>query len=199
VRLWLVIGGILAAALGIALWLLVRDSDDATAGSSAPSAERREPATTPDRPALPHQRTATGSATPSRDYAVGDHVIRDHRTGDQVTRTEPPTEHARPTRLLPASLTKAISQKVLAVMNDCTAAIPADARVAKARLDGDLTVAIKDHSLTVAKVAVALGVTGPALDVAKQCIEERAVGLTTAAADEADLDNYKINVSFRLP
>ena len=199
---WLAIGGVLALGLGIGLWWMLRSDDAPAPAAPRPEPKPREtvtPAASSDRPVLP--RDHDGSASPTtREYAVGDTVIRDHRTGDQITRTEPPIRHPDRTRQLPPSLTKAISQKVRAVMDDCATAIPRDARDDKARLDGEIVVAIKDHTLSVSRTAVALSnVTGPALDAAKQCIEQRSTGLQTTAAGEQDIDNYKISLSFRLP
>jgi hypothetical protein len=95
---------------------------------------------------------------------------------------------------LPVALTKEITTKVDAIISSCTAGESHTG----ARLEGDVTVAIASHTLTVTAISVAIpGATG--LDGAKQCIEQRAVGLSTTAGDLEDIADYKIGVSFRLP
>jgi len=191
-RAWVLIAGIVAIAAGIVLFVLVRSDDDASAHNAPPAAprERVNPGTAAsDRPGLPRERAESGSATPARDEA-----IRDHRAGDHVQRTEPSIDRQRRTRLLPIALTKDITGKVNAVIEACTAGMAASG----ARLEGDVTVAIANHTLTVTAASVAApGATG--VDVAKQCIEQRAVGLSTSAGDQDDIADYKIGVSFRLP
>jgi hypothetical protein len=193
-RAWLVIGGIVAIAAGIALWLLVRSNDDASAQSAPPPAprERVNPGTAAsDRPMLPRDRTERGSAS-----RAGDAVVRDHRTGDHLVRSSPPIDRQQRTRLLPVALTKEITSQVNAMIAACTTAFPAG--TAGVRLDGDVTVAIVNHKLTVTAASVATpGATG--LDGAKQCIEERSVGLSIPADRQEDIADYKIAVSFRLP
>lgn len=196
-RAWALIVGVVAIGVGIVVILLARSSDDASAGSAAPPAAPRErvnPGTAAsDRPALPRERTEPGSAT--RDTIAGDAVVRDHRAGDHVTRTAPPIDQQKRTRLLPIALTKDITAKVNSVIASCTAAIPG---TAGARLDGDVTVAIANHTLTVNAASVAFpGAAG--LEAAKQCVEQRAVGLSIPAGRQEDIADYKIAVSFRLP
>lgn len=96
--------------------------------------------------------------------------------------------------MLPIALTKDITGKINAVIEACATSTPSTG----ARLEGDVTVAIANHTLTVTAASVAFpGASG--LDAAKQCIEQRAVGLSTSAGDQEDLADYKIGVSFRLP
>jgi hypothetical protein len=193
-RAWLVIGGIVAIAAAIALWLLVRSNDDASSPRAPPAPRPRvNPNTASDRPRVVRERTEAGSASPSRDTMADDAVVRDHRPGDHLVRTSPPIDRQQRTRLLPTALTKEISSKVNAVIASCTG----DLHTGGARLEADVAVAIANHTLTVTAVSVAI--PGATLDEAKRCIEQRAVGWTTTAGDQEDIADYKIGVSFRLP
>ena len=75
--------------------------------------------------------------------------------------------------------------------------VPKDARGAKPRLEGQIIVAIKDHKLTVTGATMQLrDVVGDALD-ATQAMHRAEVGRPRRpAADQDDLDNYSIGVTF---
>ena len=97
------------------------------------------------------------------------------------------------------TLTGEISTKIQAVMHECVAAMPADARGAKPRLEGTIQIAIKDQQARITQSAVQLrDVTGSSADTTKQCIEQKSMGLTAAAPDEPDLESYSISITFAL-
>jgi hypothetical protein len=112
----------------------------------------------------------------------------------------PPNVHPPESRKLPSELTQAIAQKVRAVMEDCTASVPREARGPGPRLEGQIVVGIADKKLTITKATAELrDVFGAAVGPTKACIEQKAVGLATAAADQADLPTYSININFAIP
>jgi hypothetical protein len=82
----------------------------------------------------------------------------------------------------------------------CAASLPREARSERSRVEGQITIAIKDHLATVTAAAFQLrDIAEPAQAEVKQCLTQRAVGLTAPAGDEADLDSYGISLSLALP
>jgi hypothetical protein len=126
--------------------------------------------------------------------------VRDHRKD----RTKPialsSVERPAHARKIPPELTRSISDRILPIVRECGAAVPPDARGAKPRLEGPVVIAIKDHQVKVTGATLDLhDVTGDTVEQVKQCIQQKTLGITTAAPDEADLENYPIQISFTLP
>lgn len=196
----------LVAVAAIAGWWWLR-SDDATApsppvaaqGSAGPSATAGAPAT----PELPERRAVVPEADPSvREYRSGDYEVRDHRTptGDERPRDVPPNVHPPGARQLPSSLTHAITAPLREAVAACAASVPADARGTKPRLEGVVTVAIKNHQLAISESAMqARDVTGAAADAVRDCVAGKAIGASVPARDQEDLDSYTINIAFAIP
>jgi hypothetical protein len=162
-------------------------------GASAPTVSPTLPGTA--APALPE-----GDAEHPRDYVVGDTRIRDHRSGTNAPIDVPPNVHPAEGRQIPSLLTHEIAQKLKAVMKQCTADLPAEARGAKPRLEGQIKIAIKDQKATVTKAFMQLrDMTGDAVETTKQCIEQKAVGIENPATDQADLEDYDIHITFAIP
>ena len=150
-------------------------------------------------PALPGDPGAATRDTP-KDYMVGNIRVRDHRSGDNKPLDVPPNPHPADRRELPSSLTHDISQQVKRALYTCATDLPKDARGTKPRLEGQLTVAIKDHTLAITNaVAQIRDVDGPSQDAIKQCVEHKAVGMTSVATDQADLADYGIQITFTIP
>jgi hypothetical protein len=205
----LVVGGLVVVALIAGLVYMLAKDDAQTAQTSSGSGTAvvveapgtgGQPTvtggTTGDRPALP----APPPGQNPRDYVVGDVRVRDHRSGDNKPLDVPPTAHPAEGRLLPSTLTHEVSQKLKAVMRECVASLPKDARGDKPRLEGQVVLAIKDKKLTVTKSLMQLrDVSGESVEPTKQCIEAKALGVENPAADQADLDNYAFNISFAIP
>jgi hypothetical protein len=202
------LGGAGVAVLGIVLWVWLRSgshdddapaSSDRSAGSAAGIDPAPKPVTITPSPSLPvvtegAARPAAGSAT---EYAVGDVRIRDHRSGTHAPLDLPPNIHKPEARQLPSALTHAISQKVKAAMVECIASLPRESTGPSPRLEGTIFVTIKDHQLSISQATMALrDVFGAAADPVRQCVEHKAVTLSTPAPDEADMDAYSISVTF---
>lgn len=199
--------GALIVVAGVALVLMMSRGD----ADRAPSTTRRAPASSEPSapvaaadpaPALP--ATAPSNATVGSDgvkeYMVGGVKIRDHRAGDNKPFDLPPNPHPADSRELPSELTHDISQQIRRQMNTCAAAVPKDVRGAKPKLDGQLTVAIHDHKLTVTDMALQVrDVDGPSADALKQCVVDKAASYVSSAPDQPDLENYGIAITFALP
>lgn len=205
----LVIGALVVVAAGIALVVMLASGEETAEPTKGESVSVRKSVPPPrdpgvvvtDTPRLPaDQRPAGDPGDQPREYAVGDVRVRDHRSGDHAPLDIPPNPHPANARLIPSTLTHAISLKVREVMTECTRSVPADARAEKPRMEGQITISIKDQQLAVQKATLHLrNMSGPAADAAKQCLEQKAIGLATPAADEADLDGYTINLSAAIP
>ena len=59
---------------------------------------------------------------------------------------------------------------------------------------------IKDHTLSLTNIVTQVrDVEGPSADTLKQCVEQKSAGLTSVAADQADLTDYGIGITFGIP
>jgi hypothetical protein len=205
-KLIVALGALLVAA-GVALVLLMSRSD-----GDASATPKRAPAPAPSTgpvaagdpsaPALPSTAptTATTGSDGVKEYMVGGYKIRDHRAGDNKQIDLPPNPHPADSRELPSELTHDISQQVRRQMDTCAAAIPKDVRGTKPKLDGQLTVAIHDHKLTITDMALQVrDVDGPSADALKQCVVEKSASYVSSAPDQPDLDNYGIAITFAIP
>jgi len=201
--------GALAAVAVIILYVFVKHAGSApdTGSTPQPSTQNTGPSTGPITtanggitPALPATGSDPGSGDNPKDYMVGDIHVRDHRTGNHEPLDLPPNVHPPQQRELPSTLTHEISQQVRQLLGQCAIDVAKDARGAKPRLDGQLTVSIKDHTLTLTNIATQVrDVDGPSADALKQCVEQKSVGLTAVARDQADITDYGIAITFAIP
>ncbi len=189
----------LAALAGLAIWLATRGHDDAapahpTAPDPAPPPVER-PHTVEVTPQLPDQPRLGGDDAGVSQYTVDGIPVRDHRTGAGAQQAFDQTLHEPNTRRIPATLTADVTKKVNAVIADCGRLLPAAARGPKPRLEGDLSISIKSGVLTVDKSMLQLRDTIGDATAMQQCVEQKTLGLSTAAADQADLTSYSIHLS----
>jgi hypothetical protein len=206
-RVLLVFGAIAVAAAFIILFLAINAGEgDATAGgttdtTTASASDQVAPSLDGTKPRPRRANDATSDRPPPKEYIVDGQRIRDHRKGDH-----PPPEPRQPAvdpnngRKLAIPVTKAIGGKFQDVFRECSKLIPKEARGGKPKLVGSLFVAIKDQQVTITGTDVKLNdVTGDTVAAAKHCIEQKAVGVSTAAANEADTDRFTIalNLSIR--
>lgn len=207
----LVIGLAIVVALVVGLWLLLGRDDQTTAqasptpatGPAVDTSTRARPSVTPGAPTgapiVPSMPPPSSAENP-REYAVGDVHVRDHRAGDNKPLDIPPNAHPAEGRAIPSTLTHEIAQKVRTVMMECVASLPKEARGSKPRLEGQIVIAINANKLSITKSTMHLrNISGDAVEPTKQCIESKALGLENPAPDQADLDNYSINISFAIP
>lgn len=200
---WLILGGAVVIAICVLLIVKLSGGSGATsrrtaepagdAGSASDSRTRRRP-----RPAIGEEPVARPD-TPVRETTIDGVLVRDHRKGDHPLPELPITAHPPDRRRIPPAVVQDVSARLQAVMKDCTSAIPADARGQKPRLEGVVFVDVKGGELAVTEATVQLrDVTGD-VAAAKACIEQKAVGQTTAAKDVEDTTHYSITLSFAIP
>lgn len=126
-------------------------------------------------------------------------IVRDHRANPSPVPQIPPTIHRPGGPQIKSTTTHDITQQMVKVLNECAKAVPKSARGTKPRAEGQIVVAIKDKQVSITKALVELrDVEGDVVEPTKRCIEEKSVGLTTSAKDEADVENYEISISFAL-
>jgi len=200
---------VLGVVLGIAFFMGKDGSSASSSPSSTTSTTSSQGGGTPSNTPAPSLPSSGGSAVvlaPTegqnpRDYVVGDIRVHDHRSGDNKPLDIPPNVHPAEGPEIPSTLTHEVAQKVKAVMMTCAKDnLPQDARGEKPRLEGQISISIKDHKVTIQKSTMQLrDVNGPAVDAMKSCVETRSVGLENPAPDQADLEDYTINVTFAIP
>jgi len=206
------------SAAGLVLWMILRSGEDgASAGSKPPEAtserivSRERPPRVQDsdssRPGVPQVlptepsgSARAGDRTPPTESIINGVRVRDHRKD----RTKPIAlsgiDRPAHARKIPPELTKSISDRILPIVRECGAAVPPEARGTKPRIEGPVVIAIKDHQVKVTGATLELNdVTGDLVEQVTQCIQQKTLGITTSAADEADLENYPIQINFTLP
>jgi hypothetical protein len=200
--------GVLAAVVfvaGIVLYVLLGKSARSSEGTTTTTvgSNGSTVTTTTDRTGTP-QLPPTGSA-PSfggpDEYTVGGMKVRDHRRGDNAPVDIPPNVHMPGATEIPSTLTHELAQQVKAVMRDCVKSLPADAKGEAPKLEGQITIAVKDQKASITKSRVQLRDVkdGDAVTAAKQCIESKSIGIGAPASDVPNLDAYTINLSFLIP
>ena len=204
-----------AAVVVAAVVLLVKlrqqpDAEPATpVATLAPAPHAPPPA--PTQPMLGSGSAApvaAGSQVPARDgyeappvnvYEVDGKEIRDHRTGYHAPRDIPPNFHAPDAHRIDSKVVHAITEQVQAIVHDCAAAVPPEARQAKPRVEGQIMIAIAGERVAVTKSIIKLrGVVGASEDPVRTCIEAGTAKITTSAPNEPDLAEYSINLSLAI-
>jgi hypothetical protein len=152
-----------------------------------------------DRPQLSAGDAAplrTGPESNVREYAVGDVLIRDHRAREVPPPDVPPAVHPPIGRRLPSRLTSDLAAQLRAATTTCAASVPADARGAAPRIDGEIVIAIKDQRASITSATIQpRDLTGDAMEAVKQCLLGKAIGMSTPSGDEPDLEQYSITLS----
>jgi hypothetical protein len=209
----LIIAVVAVAAAALLLWMILKSGDDDASASSQPAgagsaAAARAPSPTEagDRPRLPQvaaaeeERRGGRADRPTTETIIDGVRVRDHRRDRSqpiVIPPRPPPAHARK---IPPTLTKTISDRILPIVRECGASVPPEARGPKPRVEGTVIIAIKDQQVQLSQATIELtDVVGAALEPTKQCIQQKALGVTAPAADEADLENYALRLSYSLP
>ena len=199
----LAFGGAAVLVAAIAIYVQLRSSP----GAPAPIAD--DPAATPtERPKRPppaatitggsHPKGTPGERTEAVVTEVDGKVIRTHGTHG-TTSTLPPSTRRPKQPEIASTITHEISQKVVAVLNECARSVPKEARGPKPRAEGQLTVTVRDQQVVVTGTAVELrDVQDDLVAPTRKCIEDKAVGLTAPAKDERDVEDYEITISFAL-
>jgi hypothetical protein len=170
----------------------------------------------PVRPGRPDQRIADtqagkarnrvvpalrldGSAAPTR--PVGAQGVRDHRAPERAAPAapeqppDPPAGHK-----INVQVTSDLSQVLRPALQDCATNLAPGVAGDTSRVEGQIVIAIKNHQATVTSASFQLRDFAEAAQAdLKQCLVQRAVGVTAPAGDEPDIDGYPIVVSLRWP
>lgn len=200
--------GVLAAVVlvaGVVLYVLLGKGARSSEGTTTTTvgSNGSTVTTTTDRsgtPSLPQTGNAPALGGPT-EQTVGGMKVRDHRRGDNAPIDIPPNVHPPGGPEIPSTLTHELSQQVKTVLRDCVASLPADARGELPKMDGQITIAVKDQKASITKSLVVFRdmKEGDAVTAAKQCIESKTIGIGAPAADVPNLDAYTINLSLLIP
>lgn len=127
--------------------------------------------------------------------------IRDHRKDRSTPITLPTTSPPPRGRRIAPELTGELTNRIMPILRECALAhLSPQARGPKPRAEGQVLISIKDQQARITQTTVALSdVTGETIDQARKCIEDKTVGVTAPAANEADLESYPIQISYAIP
>ncbi|HWU88812.1 MAG TPA: hypothetical protein VN253_16210, partial [Kofleriaceae bacterium] len=178
-------------------------------GSSGGAAIGRDrPRPSLDLPGAPQvvsaERTSATTAGSDGDPGYTETVINGVRVRDHRKDRSAPIQLGsgrRPPdgRKIQPSLTADISNRILPIVRQCGASVPAEARGGKPRVEGEVVIAIRNQQVQITRASVRLtDVVGDFAESAKQCIDQKTLGLTVPAGDEADLEDYTITLSYGL-
>jgi hypothetical protein len=195
-----VVAAVVVAAV-IGLYITLR-TDSAPAPVSAPvPPERPDQRIADTQPGKARNRVVPairldGSAAPTR--PVGAQGVRDHRAPEPAASEQPPDPPAG--HKINVQVTSDLSQILRTALQDCATNLAPGTAGETSRIEGQIVVAIKNHQATVASVSFQLRDFAEAAQAdLKQCLAQRAVGVTAPAGDEPDIDSYPIIVSLRWP
>lgn len=214
-RGWLLaVGAVVIIGATMALFIAIGASgdDEPAEASDRPAAPDtvatapRPDRSTSDRPGLPtvtgvDRDSAERPEVPPDEYEINGIKVRDHRRPeDRKPMDLPPNLHPPASRRIQPTLTGALGDQVQRLARECGAAVPKDALGTRPRLEGQVVIAIQDQTARVTKATFHLrDVIGASADDAKACIEQKALGVSSPAPDESDLDGYSINLSYAFP
>lgn len=197
-RGYLAAGAAVVVAAVIGLYVLLR-ADGAPAPPSGQKVEDGEPGKPRNR-VVPVLRQDS-SAAPGR--ASADPGAPDPHTPEPVAAqpSPPPAPPDPPAgRRINIQVTSDLSQVLRPALQECAADLAPGAAGDTSRVEGQVVIAIKDHQATVMSASFQLHDVAEAAQAdVKQCLLQRAVGVTAPAGDEPDLDGYPITVSLRWP
>lgn len=137
-----------------------------------------------------------GSAAPAR--PVGERGVRDHRAPEHAAADPPPDPPAG--RTINVQVTSDLSQVLRPALQACATNLAPGVAGDTSRIEGQVVISIKDHQATVTSASFQLRDFAEAAQAdLKQCLVQRAVGVTSPSGDEPDIDSYPITVSLRWP
>jgi hypothetical protein len=124
--------------------------------------------------------------------------VRDHRAPEHVGAEPPPDPPAGHT--INVQVTSDLSQVLRPALQDCATNLAPGVAGDTSRVEGQVIIAIKNHQATVTSASFQLHDFAEAAQAdLKQCLVQRAVGVTSPSGDEPDIDSYPITVSLRWP
>ena len=185
----LALGAAIVVAAVIGLYVLLR-----TNSHPAPAPERRAP---------PDQRIADAVPGKARNRAVPvlrqDGSAAPDRAAEHAA-ADPPPPDPPAGRRINIQVTSDLSQVLRPALQECAANLAPGVAGDTSRVEGQVIIAIKDHQTTVTSASFQLHDFAEAAQAdLKQCLVQRAVGVTAPAGDEPDVDSYPITISLRWP
>jgi len=197
----LALGAGLVVAAGLGLYIMISASDD-PAGAPPPP-PRDQKIADPD-PGKPRNRPALPAGSAAAVAVSGERNVRDHRTGELSQSELPPASPLAPSppagRQIDSHVTSDLSLNLQPALKECAANLAPEVFGKQSRIEGEIFVSIKDHQATVTAANFQLrDVAEAARPVITQCLVQRAVGSTSPAGTEADVEGYRIAVSLRWP
>lgn len=187
---------VVAAVIG--LYVMLRTDEPAPTPVLPEPPDQTIPATEPGKA---RNRVAPvlrpdGSAAPAR--RVGELGVRDHRAPEHVAADPPPDPPAG--HKINVQVTSGLAQVLRPALQECAANLAPGVAGDTSRIEGQVVIAIKNHQATVTSASFQLhDFAEAAQDGIKQCLVQRAVGVSSSAGDEPDIDSYPITVSLRWP
>lgn len=146
------------------------------------------------------ERGSTPPAGSADAYHVGDVKMRDHRGSGGAPIDVPPNVHTPEGPRIDSTLTAAIGKQVRTVIQTCAKDASREGRGAKPRVDGQIIITVSGGQATItSSVIQPHDVPDAVASTLKACIEPKLVGISAPAPNQADLDNYGINVTTQLP
>lgn len=201
-RGYLAAGTVIVVAAVVGLYVMLHTDEPSPPREAAvpkpQKMEDRDPGKTRNR--LVPELRQDGASSPH--LPPGDPGARDHRVPERAAAEPPPPPHADPPagRKINIQVTSDLSQVLRPALQECAANLAPGAAGATSRIEGQIFVAIKDHQATVTSADFQLrDIAEAAQPDIKQCLMQRAVGVTATAGDEQDVDSYPITVSLRWP
>ena len=192
-------GAAIIVAAVIGLYVLLRT--DSAPAPAPPRHDLPDQTIADDAPGKARNRAVPGlrqdgSAAPGR--TAGQPSTRDHRTAEHAAADSPPDPPAG--RTINVQVTSDLSQVLRPALQECAANLAPGTAGDLSRVEGQVVIAIKDHQATVTSASFQLHDFAEAAQAdIKQCLVQRAVGVTAPAGDEPDIDSYPITVSLRWP
>lgn len=207
----LLIGGVALLAAGLLLFALLQSGDDDSGTPAGPVASAdprgdrpRPPRASGDRPGIPQvtpsgEGRSPGSGQPYTEVVIDGVRVRDHRKDRSQPINIPPRQPPAHARKIAPGLTQDISSHLLPIVRECAASVPPEARGAKPRVQGEIVIAIKGKQVQITQASIELSdVAGAPAEPLKQCVQQKALGVSLPAGDEADLENYPIRITYSI-
>jgi hypothetical protein len=203
----LAFGAAALIALGVILYLAV-NTDNTPASASAEPDRHTEPTASNDptstRATPPAEAKIAERTGPVREWVRDDgRRVRDHRTAGSAAPPTPEPPPPRPDgRTIKPAVTADVGNRLEAVIKDCVVGLPRHDKTSgkpRPRLQGNVFVTIKDKQLSVTEADLSISeLAGDAAAAAKTCMQQKSVGISTVAEDEADVERYAIRINYQL-
>lgn len=202
----ILLGAGVVLVVAIVLAIKINRSDSSTKQPASP--DDVGAASTATRPSLTPNKVQTEprDGKPESDFVVREIdgvTVRDHRKDPtQPYKLPTETKQAGTGGRLQPMIVSALSTKLEAAMKECTAKIPSDKRGKTPRLETELSVDIKQGTMTVVESSVLLkdiDLPDGEADGIKQCFSQKSVGQTSGAGSHADATHYSITLAYHVP